>query len=103
MCESYVQEIQHPEIHISSKDPDGNWWSLSFELGFGLRRMITRKSSGDFISRYFDIPQSKEARERYKKKLQFVDEPHDPYEFPRQDGLTISLGILACRGLIHIC
>ena len=39
----------------------------------------SKKSSRAFLSRYFDILQSKEARERYLKKLQFVD-GHDLYE-----------------------
>ena len=45
----------------------------------------SRKSSRAFLPSYFDILHSKKARERYLKKLQFVD-GHDAYEIPRQDG-----------------
>ena len=50
----------------------------------------SKKSSRAFLSRYFDILQSKEARERYLKKLQFVD-GHNLYEI---NSLTIwNLGL----------
>ena len=42
-----------------------------------------------FLSRYFDILQSKEARERYLKKLQLVD----PYE------ISLTFLNLACHDL----
>ena len=46
----------------------------------------SKKSPRGFLSGYFHNLQPKEARERYVKKLGFVD-GHDPYEIPRQEWL----------------